>query len=1086
MDNVIKAYFYSGNIARTNTVFQYNRGMILKFMDVDLPATYRVDFANSLTGQSKTCVGTADGVIVPLEMMAKGCTVYAWAVIANEDSTVTEYQAMIPISPRAEPTDEAPNPEQQQVIDQLIAAMNQAVEQTGADVESADAAAAAAAASAQDAAASEAAASASEQAAKASETAAAGSASSASADAATASSAASTATQQAGIATSGAEAAAQKAADAAASEQAAASSETAAAGSASSASADAATAASAASTATQQAGIATSGAETATQKAADAAASAQDAASSETAAAGSVAAAATSETNAGAAATAAQTAKAAAEAAAQSVSESAAQIETNKEDIADLKSAFTECIASSALCNRGFSLSGTGAYVNSTVFETSDVEEGKKYTLSIDSVSGATAQSAYGYLQAFDASDTMLGQAGLGVTAPIKTTLTAPVGTKKLKIYLVAASGTALPTGTAVFSGVKLYEGDSIVYSYKDDIKYDRLADVETVIDASTSDNLFFGDFENANISTITGVYTQLSSGVSYAAEEEYIPVEASGTYAITCITKREYVAFYVFEYDSSKTFLTSSNFMFRKQGHITVSASTAYIRMQIYVYGVQIADLLPSFTAVTKGLSIGLLTNAKTIGADALPLGGVERETFKPSDNLFTGMYVNAAINNSGVIGMNNDTTKGYSAEAAYIPVSASTDYRAVFDRRDVDSNFYINKYDASGAYVSKSTLTIPAGATSAAFTTDSDTGYVRFQWYASGVAFDDLTPTRFALFKTHASRNYVNPYSVEVDAIDAKKLLDANAKALVPNYYHVGKYLDGKVATIRNLIRGCSSNGDIFIFITDEHWSQNAQHSPALIRYLSQELNIPRLFSGGDMGEPNDFGFAERIRMAYDAETHYVMGNHDVRSDSNILYYEYDIMNNDQIGNATRHYYYVDNVQQKIRYVVLSAYEYGEAVGYEAEQLAWLTATALNVDVGWTIIVFTHVTYFINYNTDALEQVIPQTYLDALDNYSGNGTIACIISGHTHRDRVTATTGGIPIVITTCDKYVPYVIGSVQDLNVTRELGTITEQAFDVVVLDKTSKKLTFVRIGAQALNGVGDNPGTAVEYREVTYGS
>lgn len=344
MDNVIKAYFYSGNIARTNTVFQYNRGMILKFMDVDLPATYRVDFANSLTGQSKTCVGTADGVIVPLEMMAKGCTVYAWAVIANEDSTVTVYQAMIPISPRAEPTDEAPNAEQQQVIDQLIAAMNQAVEQTGADVESANVAAAAAADSADVAAASEAAAAASEQAAAASETAAAGSASSASADAATASSAASAAIQEASDAAARAQAAAASEAAAAASEQAAKASENAAAGSASDASADAATAASAARTATQQAGIATSGAETATQKAADAADSAQDAASSETAATGSAAAAAISETNAGAAETAAQTAQAAAEAAARSVSESAAQIEENKEDIADLKSALNSLV----------------------------------------------------------------------------------------------------------------------------------------------------------------------------------------------------------------------------------------------------------------------------------------------------------------------------------------------------------------------------------------------------------------------------------------------------------------------------------------------------------------------------------------------------------------------------------------------------------------------------------------------------------------------------------------------------------------------------------------------------------------------
>jgi hypothetical protein len=95
--------------------------------------------------------------------------------------------------------------------------------------------------------------------------------------------------------------------------------------------------------------------------------------------------------------------------------------------------------------------------------------------------------------------------------------------------------------------------------------------------------------------------------------------------------------------------------------------------------------------------------------------------------------------------------------------------------------------------------------------------------------------------------------------------------------------------------------------------------------------------------------------------------------------------------------------------------------------------------------------------------------------------------MQGHAHLDRIVHTPGGIPVVLTTSDKYMPWMSGETNNepwLSETRTVGTITEQAFDVVVLDKDARKLTFVRIGAPADNWVDGTSTGTVEERVVTY--
>lgn len=138
MNIINTAFVRNGVTVRTMPVYQYNRGMILQISGLDdLPSTFRADFANAETGQSKTVIGTDGRVHIPYEYFVPGATIHCWLVWTGADYVVTRKHVMIPIARRATPTDEEPSPDEQGVIDQAIAALNDAVTQTGQDAEAA-------------------------------------------------------------------------------------------------------------------------------------------------------------------------------------------------------------------------------------------------------------------------------------------------------------------------------------------------------------------------------------------------------------------------------------------------------------------------------------------------------------------------------------------------------------------------------------------------------------------------------------------------------------------------------------------------------------------------------------------------------------------------------------------------------------------------------------------------------------------------------------------------------------------------------------------------------------------------------------
>lgn len=127
MSNIITATFADGDTSVvTAEQYMYARGQILKVEGLELPSVYRVNFSNSPTGDSKTQIGTADGVIIPDVYFVSGKPIYAYIMLTSGDDREIKYDITIPILQATEPEDDTPTSEQSSIIDQAINALAEA------------------------------------------------------------------------------------------------------------------------------------------------------------------------------------------------------------------------------------------------------------------------------------------------------------------------------------------------------------------------------------------------------------------------------------------------------------------------------------------------------------------------------------------------------------------------------------------------------------------------------------------------------------------------------------------------------------------------------------------------------------------------------------------------------------------------------------------------------------------------------------------------------------------------------------------------------------------------------------------------
>lgn len=133
--NITNAVFKLGSKRVTaEPLAQYDYGQTLVIAGLPLPSSFEAHFSNSqFDGGAKPQVGSNSQVAIPDEYLVSGEPIYVFIVLhQSEQDGETEYRITVPVEKRPRPTHQKLTQIQQSEAEQILAALNTAVERTEA------------------------------------------------------------------------------------------------------------------------------------------------------------------------------------------------------------------------------------------------------------------------------------------------------------------------------------------------------------------------------------------------------------------------------------------------------------------------------------------------------------------------------------------------------------------------------------------------------------------------------------------------------------------------------------------------------------------------------------------------------------------------------------------------------------------------------------------------------------------------------------------------------------------------------------------------------------------------------------------
>lgn len=133
--NITNAVFKPGSKRVTaEPLAQYDYGQTLVIAGLPLPSSFEAHFSNSqFDGGAKPQVGSNSQVAIPDEYLVSGEPIYVFIVLhQSEQDGETEYRITVPVEKRPRPTHQKLTQIQQSEAEQILAALNTAVERTEA------------------------------------------------------------------------------------------------------------------------------------------------------------------------------------------------------------------------------------------------------------------------------------------------------------------------------------------------------------------------------------------------------------------------------------------------------------------------------------------------------------------------------------------------------------------------------------------------------------------------------------------------------------------------------------------------------------------------------------------------------------------------------------------------------------------------------------------------------------------------------------------------------------------------------------------------------------------------------------------
>lgn len=475
---------------------------------------------------------------------------------------------------------------------------------------------------------------------------------------------------------------------------------------------------------------------------------------------------------------------------------------------------------------------------------------------------------------------------------------------------------------------------------------------------------------------------------------------------------------------------------------------------------------------------------NANKTALCSFTVGTTDTEIEVPLDAVYV-IFSNTAS------GMNNLDVVGVKKTALEIPV-----IKSIVNKKTITATGVGNKYAVFPVYnghsyrfISNSNEYISIASVNDAHTTIQDMGGTTAGNNQEKIVTATADASNIVFYFRASGSISVEDISLRLPAVEIKEEKDEGN--YIPSYYK--NHTDTKIGVINAL-----DNVDIqFAFVTDMHYPTNAENSPALIHYIDKRIPLNFIVQNGDVlnqlaskSEAIQFISEFNSMFSFDENYYPVIGNHeynDPSGDSESIRLSMkqvrlatygkkrDIIADDYTA------YYFDDEPTKCRYYFIGCGR--NALLYD-EDVAWLTHSLTTIPDGYGVIVFSHsgLTYDSSYNPtgvigkinricDALLAVANRvssfhSYIGVdewLDFSNLNATPIGVFSGHVHFDGYYQYTnanynGYIYVIATTCDAYGTQVVGS-ED----RSAGTKNEQAFDIVSVDKSNRKIYMTRIGA-----------------------
>jgi hypothetical protein len=156
----------------------------------------------------------------------------------------------------------------------------------------------------------------------------------------------------------------------------------------------------------------------------------------------------------------------------------------------------------------------------------------------------------------------------------------------------------------------------------------------------------------------------------------------------------------------------------------------------------------------------------------------------------------------------------------------------------------------------------------------------------------------------------------------------------------------------------------------------------------------------------------------------------------------------------------YYIDFEEQKLRFVFLESFDPNEKIryGYSEECIEWLEKILAEMNRDFSVIIFSHLPPMTKLQYWAKEIRGEEKLMKILNS----NRIFAWINGHNHADRIIYEPFPIVSVVNAkCEAFTDYKAEGFITPN--RKLNQVTQEAWDVMIVNSVKKNIHFIRYGA-----------------------